>query len=117
MDNKTAKEVKMSESEKNTPQQQKLSYEELNQACAEMSQQIQQQDKYIQQMHTRMQEMSFILQNKRLDYLFRVIETALKCNNSIYTNFTNEFVDTCIKEVQESMTIAKTEKEENSKED
>ena len=50
-----SKEVKMSSS-KNQPQ--KLSYEELNQACAEMSQQIQQQNKYIQQMHKQVQEMN-----------------------------------------------------------
>ena len=109
-----SKEVKMSSS-KNQPQ--KLSYEELNQACAEMSQQIQQQNKYIQQLHKQMQEMNFMLQNKRMDYLFRVTEIANRSNVSEYA-FAKDFVENCIAEIQESLTIPQQEedKEEISKE-
>ena len=109
-----SKEVKMNVS---TEQPQKLSYEELNQACAEMSQQIQQQNKYIQQMHKHMQEMNFMLQNKRMECLFKVVELY---NNSRLNicNFETEFVKNCITEIQESLTIPEQEegKEETPKE-
>ena len=108
-----SKEVKMNGS---TEQPQKLSYEQLNQACAEMSQQIQQQNKYIQQMHKHMQEMNFMLQNRRMEYLFKIVEIANK-STSEYACFTKDFVEECIAEIQESMTIPQEEeKEETPKE-
>ena len=82
-----SKEVKMTTGKE--PQPQKLSYEELNQACAEMSQQIQQQNKYIQQMHKQMQEMNFMLQNKRMEYLFKVVELS---RTEGYYKFDSDFV-------------------------
>ena len=111
-----SKEVKMKVERE---QSQRLSYEELNQACAELSQQVQQQNKYIQQLHKQMQEMSFMLQNKRMDYLFRVVEIANKSNVSEYACFAKDFVENCIAEIQESLTIPQQEeeKEETSKED
>ena len=103
---------------KNTDQPQKLSYEQLNQACAEMSQQLQQQNKYIQQMHKQLQEMSFMLQNKRMEYLFKVVEIAHKSPLSYYACFAKDFVEECIAEIQESLTIPQEEKkEETPKED
>lgn len=100
-----------------TEQPQKLSYEELNQACAEMSQQIQQQNKYIQQMHKQMQEMNFMLQNKRMEYLFKVVELANNYKSSDYPCFDKQFVEECLAEIQESLTIPEQEKrEETSKE-
>lgn len=116
MEKNGSKEVKMNVS---TQQPQKLSYEELNQACAEMSQQIQQQNKYIQQLHKQMQEMNFMLQNKRMDYLFRVVEIANRSNVSEYACFAKDFVEECIAEIQESLTIPQQEeeKEETPKED
>ena len=116
MEKNGSKEVKMNVS---TQQPQKLSYEELNQACAEMSQQIQQQNKYIQQLHKQMQEMNFMLQNKRMDYLFRVVEIANRSNVSEYACFAKDFVEECIAEIQESLTIPQQEEEkkETPKED
>lgn len=110
-----SKEVKMNVS---TEQPQKLSYEELNQACAEMSQQIQQQNKHIQQMHKQMQEMSFMLQSKRMDYLFKVVELADEYKSSDYPCFSKQFVEECLAEIQESLTIPQQEeREETPKED
>ena len=103
-----SKEVKMSSS-KNQPQ--KLSYEELNQACAEMSQQIQQQNKYIQQIHKQMQEMSFMLQNKRIEYLFKVVELS---RTEGYYKFDSDFVTVCLKEIQEYLTIPEQEEKEKT---
>ena len=108
MEKNGSKEVKMNVS---TQKPQKLSYEELNQACAEMSQQIQQQNKYIQQLHKQMQEMNFMLQNKRMDYLFRVVEIANRSNVSEYACFAKDFVENCIAEIQESLTIPQQEEE------
>ena len=109
-----SKEVKMNVG---TEQPQKLSYEMLNQACAEMSQQIQQQNKYIQQLHKQVQEMNFMLQNKRIEYLFKIVEIANKSNVSEYACFAKDFVEECIAEIQESMTIPQEEeKEETPKE-
>lgn len=96
-------------------QPQKLSYEELNQACAEMSQQIQQQNKYIQQLHNQMQGMNFMLQNKRMEYLFKVVEISMKSDKS--WNFDSDFVSTCIKEIQEVLTIPQKGKEEKTGEE
>lgn len=97
-------------------QQQKLSYEELNQACAEMSQQLQNQNKYIQQMHKQMQEMQFALQTRRMDYLFKVVEIANNYKSSDYPCFAKDFVEECIAEIQESMTIPQEENKEEPKE-
>ena len=103
-----SKEVKMNGS---TEQPQKLSYEELNQACAEMSQQIQQQNKYIQQIHKQMQEMSFMLQNKRIEYLFKVVELS---RTEGYYKFDSDFVTVCLKEIQEYLTIPEQEEKEKT---
>ena len=83
----------------------KLSYEELNSACAEMSQQIQQQNKYIQQMYAKMQQMEGALQMKRLDYLFEVVKLSM--GEGKY-GFKAEFVESCIAEIEESLTIPET---------
>lgn len=107
-----SKEVKMNVS---TEQPQKLSYEELNQACAEMSQQLQQQNKYIQQMHKHIQEMSFMLQNRRMEYLLKVVELQGKRDTAV---FKDDFYFSCIAEIQESLTIPQQEEQEKtSKED
>ena len=98
----------------NNKQPQKLSYEKLNQACAEMSQQIQQQNKYIQQLHNKMQEMNFMLQNKRMEYLFKVVEIANRNNVSECVCFAKDFVENCIAEIQESLTIPEEEEEEET---
>lgn len=100
-----SKEVKM--------KPQKLSYDELNQACAEMSQQIQQQGKYIQQLHKQLQEMNFMLQNKRMDYLLKIVELQGKRDTAV---FNDNFYFSCIAEIEESLTIPEKEDSE-AKED
>lgn len=100
-----SKEVKM--------KSQKLSYDELNQACAEMSQQIQQQGNYIQQLHKQLQEMNFMLQNKRMDYLLKIVELQGKRDTAV---FNDNFYFSCISEIEESLTIPEKEDSE-AKED
>lgn len=98
------KEIKMEVSKgKNT--QQKLSYDELNQACAELSQQNQQMQVYIKKLHAQIQELGEANMMKRLDYLFAILK---------YSNmFTSDFVGECVEEIQEALTISEQEKTEN----
>lgn len=100
-----SKEVKL-----NATAQQKLSYEELNQACGEMSQQLQDQNAYIIKLHRHLQQLEMDLQTRRVDYLLKVIELA---NGSSKFSFDSDFVDKCIEEVQESLTIPEQPESEN----
>ena len=84
-------------------QPEKLSYEELNAACADMSQEIQNRNAYIQKLHKQMQEMSFALQARRMDYLFKVVE--------MQDRFSSDFVVQCTNEIEELMTIPEEQKE------
>lgn len=102
-----SKEIKMKGAE------QRLTYDELNQACADMSQQLQKQDVYIRQLREQMAQMNYILQNRRLEYLFRVVELSMKADNM--WKFNPDFVTSCMDEIQESLTIPE-EKPEDSKE-
>lgn len=112
MEEKNAKEVKMASQEEKT---QKLSYEELNQACAELSQQNQQLREYAQKLYKQMQQMDMAYQFKRLDYLFKVIETA---NSNKLWQFSEEFINMAFKEIEETLTIPEEEekKEETPEE-
>lgn len=100
-----SKEIKMNSSQENKSNE-KLSYEELNNACMEMSEQLQRQNAYIQKMHKQMQEMDIMLQTKRMDYLFKVVELS---NSGSKYDFNADFVNTCVEEIQESLTIPSTE--------
>lgn len=113
---KNSKEVKLGvvKNEEKKEQPQKLSYEQLNQACMELSQQNQQMNQYIQKLHQQMQEMQFTLQTKRVDYLFKVVE--LHYNNvNRWQLFPDDFINSCLSEIQESLTIS--EQTEESKEE
>lgn len=98
MENQETKEVKMNvvkNAEKEEPKQQKYTYEELNNICIQLSQQNQE---LIMQLRQANQVNMF----KRLDYLFKVVEIA----NSIGTwHFNDDFIQKCIEEIQEAMTI------------
>lgn len=102
------KEVKMKPVKASEEQPQKLLYEELNQACAEMSQQLQNQTAHMQKMYKQMQQMEYMLQTRRLDYLFKVVELQL--------NFHSDFVVKCTQEIEDSLTISEEEQEEPKKE-
>ena len=106
MEEKNAKEVSMAPSEEKT---QKLSYEELNQACAELSQQNAQLREYAQKLYKQMQQMDMAYQFKRLDYLFKVIETA---NSNKLWQFSEEFINMAFKEIEETLTIPEEEEKE-----
>jgi hypothetical protein len=115
MEEQKSKEVKMNVAKRQN--QGKLSYDELNRACAELSQQVQNQQAYMQRAAQEIQEMSMVLRSRRMDYLFNAVGLATKMeeNHSEY-GFDKAFVDTCIQEIQETLTITPEEKSEDKQE-
>lgn len=75
----------------------KLSYDELENAANELLMQN-------QQMYNELQKANMSNVFKRLDYLFKVVE--------FNTSFNTEFVNTCVAEIEEMMTIKETDKKE-----
>lgn len=81
---------------------QKMSYEELENVAAQLSQQN-------QQLFVRLQQADMTNMFKRLDYLFKVV----KYNNE----FPEEFTKNCIEEIVSIMTITETENTEDTKDE
>lgn len=75
----------------------KLSYDELENAANELLMQN-------QQMYNELQKANMANVFKRLDYLFKVVE--------FNTAFNTEFVNTCVAEIEEMMTIKEADKKE-----
>lgn len=71
-------------------QQQKLTYEQLNDACNQLAQQN-------RQAIMRVRELEQIVMNKRMDYLFKILE-----NSSM---FSEAFLTKCATEIEQAMTI------------
>jgi hypothetical protein len=86
----------------NNENEQKLSYEQLNKVCGELSQQNQYLIKQLQQVN---------LTNmfRRLDYLFLVLKYSTVIKDA-------DFINDCIDEIKEAMTIEK-KPEEGAKEE
>lgn len=76
----------------------KYSYEELNNIAGQLSQQN-------QQLYQQLQRANMTNMFKRLDYLFKVIENGAM--------FSAEFLDKCLKEIEETMTIEEEEEPDN----
>lgn len=97
-----AKQINMNASTgKSETKQQKLTYEQLNDACNQLWQQN-------KQLVARNRELETFAMNKRLDYLFKVLEL---CNQ-----FSSDFVVNCSSEIEQAMTIPQ-DIEEHKKED
>ena len=88
---KTSRVVNMKGEEKH---EKKLTYEQLNDACNQLWQQN-------QQLAKRAKELEQFAVNKRLDYLFKVIEFS--------SSFSSDFVGNCASEIEEAMTIPQEE--------
>jgi hypothetical protein len=76
---------------------QKLTYEQLNDACAQLYQQNQVLAKQLQQ--ANMTNMF-----KRLDYLFMALNYSSVIND-------NDFIGRCVEEIKEALTIAPAEED------
>ncbi len=85
--------------EKNTPKkEQRYSYEELNNICIQLQQQN-------QKLVTQLRQMDISNAVARLNYLFKVVECANASNKDNAYSFTSEFVESCIKEIEETISI------------
>ena len=97
-----AKQINMNASAgKSETKQQKLTYEQLNDACNQLWQQN-------KQLVARNRELETFAMNKRLDYLFKVLEFS--------NQFSSDFVGNCASEIEQAMTIPQ-DIEEHKKED
>lgn len=97
-----AKQINMNVSEnKSENKQQKFTYEQLNDACNQLWQQN-------KQLVARNKELEAFAMNKRLDYLFKVLELS--------NQFSSDFVGNCAVEIEQAMTIPQ-DTEEHKKED
>nr|DAK79706.1 MAG TPA: hypothetical protein [Crassvirales sp.] len=86
---------------KSETKQQKLTYEQLNDACNQLWQQN-------KQLAARNRELETFAMNKRLDYLFKVLELS--------NQFSSDFIRNCASEIEQAMTIPQ-DIEEHKKED
>ena len=100
MEEKKVKEVKMKPIQGKNQAKQKLTYEQLNDACNQLFQQNQYLLKQVKELNT-------VNYFRRLDYLFKVVELAPTFKDA-------DFVNSCIDEIKEAMTPAP--EEENKKE-
>lgn len=97
---KKAKAVSMNIAGKKDEETKKLTYEQLNDACNQLWQQN-------KQLPVRNRELESFVMNKRLDYLFKVLEFSNK--------FSSDFIVSCVSEIEEAMTIPKDSTEEPKK--
>ena len=75
----------------------KLSYEELTNVANGLKEQNNFLMKQCQQMEGKLRELVEVINFKRLDYLFKVVELGYE--------FDTKFVSQCITELEESLTI------------
>lgn len=90
MENKTKMEIQSS----NTVKTEKLSYEQLENVAHQLSEQN-------KQLYARLQEANMVNIFKRMEYLFKVIENGHA--------FSSEFVNKCVSEIEDLMTIPESE--------
>ena len=81
----------------------KLSYEELTNVANGLKEQNNFLMKQCQQMEGKLRELVEVLNFKRLDYLFKVVELGYE--------FDTKFVSQCISELEESLTIKEQSEE------
>ena len=79
----------------------KLTYEQLNDVCNQLWMQN-------RQLTSKNRELEQFALNKRLEYLFKVLEYS--------NNFTSDFVVSCSNEIEEALTIPQSN-EENAEEE
>lgn len=96
------KEVKVanSESKTETSNPKKMSYEQLENIAHQLSEQA-------KQLYTRLQEANMTNMFKRLDYLFKIVENAKA--------FNEEFVNKCVLEIEDRITIPESDEETDDK--
>lgn len=79
-------------------EEQKLTYEQLNDACS----QLYQQNQYLQ---NQLKQANLTNMFKRLDYLFKVLECEKVIKDS-------EFINNCVEEIKDALTVDSLDSEE-----
>lgn len=100
MEEQKSKVVEMNPQAEKTAQSQKMTYEQLEQVASQLSEQA-------RQLYSQLQKSNMTNMFKRLDYLFKVVESGHM--------FNQDFLDKCIKEIEDIMTVP--EESENSEEE
>ena len=101
MEEQKKKVVEMQPVTKETERPEKMSYEQLEQVAHQLSEQA-------RQLYSQLQKSNMTNMFKRLDYLFKVVE-----NGHMFKQY---FLEKCIAEIEELMTVPEVE-EENKEEE
>ena len=102
MEENQSKTVNMTGKEVQKEETKKISYEDLQKAAGQLYQQNQQLIAKCKQYEEQMQRLNNV--EVRLHYLFEVLDKG--------SYFDNDFIDVCVNEVKEIMTIKEENKEE-----
>ena len=106
MEEKQNKTVNMAGKEVKKEETKKISYEDLQKAAGQLYQQNQQLIAKCKHYEEQMQRVNNI--EVRLHYLFEVLDKG--------SYFDNDFIDACVNEIKEIMTIKEESEEENKEE-
>lgn len=99
MEEQKKKVVKMQPTTKETERPEKMSYEQLENVAHQLSEQA-------KQLYMKLQAANMSNMFKRLDYLFKVVENGHM--------FKQDFLEKCIAEIEETMTIPEDTEEEET---
>lgn len=102
MEEQKKKVVEMQPTTKETERPEKMSYEQLEQIAHQLSEQA-------RQLYSQLQKSNMTNMFKRLDYLFKVVENGHM--------FKQDFLEKCITEIEEIMTVPEETEEGNKEEE
>lgn len=102
MEEQKSKVVEMKPQTKEAEKPQKMSYEQLEQIAHQLSEQA-------RQLYGQLQKANLSNMFKRLDYLFKVVENGHM--------FKQDFLEKCIAEIEELMTVPEEVEEDNKEEE
>ena len=106
MEEKQSKTVNMTGKEVKKEETKKISYEDLQKAAGQLYQQNQQLIAKCKQYEEQMQRLNNV--EVRLHYLFEVLDKG--------SYFDNDFIDVCVNEIKEIMTIREESEEKDNEE-
>ena len=102
MEEQKEKVVKVQPTTKETERPEKMSYEQLENIAHQLSEQA-------KQLYMKLQAANMSNTFKRLDYLFKVVENGHM--------FKQDFLEKCIAEIEEIMTVPEETEEDNKEEE
>ena len=109
MEEQKGKVVKMQSTTKETERPEKMSYEQLENVAHQLSEQTKQLYMKLQQLYMKLQAANMDNMFKRLEYLFKVVEDGHM--------FKQDFLEKCIAEIEELMTVPEETEEDNKEEE